>query len=176
MIPKKYKWLEEEKSPRILREMLKLHGTKEYGGEDDNPKILAWANEIRPYVGIDYKHDSTPWCGLVMGVVAHRAKFTPPKICVRAKEWLKFGWGIEPELGCVLVFSRRGGGHVGLYVGEDDNYYHVLGGNQKDSVSFTRISKDRLSGSRECPWKYRKPDGIRKVKLDSQGIISYNEN
>ena len=33
-------------------------------------------------------------------------------------------------LGDILTFKRNGGGHVGLYVGEDKDCYHVLGGNQ----------------------------------------------
>jgi cell wall-associated NlpC family hydrolase len=35
-------------------------------------------------------------------------------------------------LGDVLVFRRGGGGHVALYVGEDEEAFHVLGGNQAD--------------------------------------------
>jgi len=39
-------------------------------------------------------------------------------------------------------------GHVGFYAGEDERAYHVLGGNQSDSVSITRIPKDRLLEAR----------------------------
>ncbi len=34
--------------------------------------------------------------------------------------------------------------HVGLYAGEDDTHYNVLGGNQSNSVSVARIEKSRL--------------------------------
>ena len=57
-------------------------------------------------------------------------------------------WGrelIAPRLGCILVFTRAGGGHVGLYLGEDATHFHILGGNQSNSVSVTRIGKDRLA-------------------------------
>jgi hypothetical protein len=43
-------------------------------------------------------------------------------------------------LGDVLAFVRNGGGHVGLYVDEDASAYHVLGGNQSDRVSITRVA------------------------------------
>ncbi len=48
----------------------------------------------------------------------------------------------------MLVFWRgtRDGWkrHVGFYAGEDASAYHVLGGNQNDSVSLARIGKERL--------------------------------
>jgi hypothetical protein len=43
------------------------------------------------------------------------------------------------------VFTRSGGGHVGLYVGEDATHYHVLGGNQANLVSIMRLAKGRLA-------------------------------
>jgi hypothetical protein len=42
-----------------------------------------------------------------------------------------------------MVFKRAGGGHVGFYVGEDKDAYHILGGNQSDMVSVARVAKDR---------------------------------
>jgi hypothetical protein len=46
----------------------------------------------------------------------------------------------------VLTFKRKGGGHVGIYVGEDSKCYHVLGGNQSNMT--IRIEKSR------CTWRY----------------------
>jgi len=46
-------------------------------------------------------------------------------------------------LGDVLIFTRGIGGHVGIYVREDDKCYHVLGGNQSDSVYITSKGKER---------------------------------
>ena len=42
----KYSWLEEEKSPRILVQAVKLIGTKEIVGKQHNPIILDWAKEL----------------------------------------------------------------------------------------------------------------------------------
>ncbi len=65
---------------------------------------------------------------------------------------LKFGAPVSPTLGAILVFWRgkRTGwlGHVGFYTGEDTSAYHVLGGNQGDKVSITRIAKERLLEAR----------------------------
>jgi hypothetical protein len=69
-----------------------------------------------------------------------------------ARQWLGFGTDVPPQLGAVLVFWRgsRDGwtGHVGFYWGEDDSAFHVLGGNQSDAVTITRIEKARLLGAR----------------------------
>jgi cell wall-associated NlpC family hydrolase len=78
-------------------------------------------------------------------------------------------------LGDILTFKRDGGGHVGLYVGEDDRYYHVLGGNQTNSVSVSRIAKSRLYKARRTAWKVRQPANVRKVFLEPKGTITTNE-
>ncbi len=66
-------------------------------------------------------------------------------------DWIKFGNASDkPMLGDVLVFGRKGGGHVGLYVGEGRDAYHVLGGNQDDTVSIKRIARAGCSGARRC--------------------------
>jgi hypothetical protein len=65
-----------------------------------------------------------------------------------ARNWALFGVATPPVYGCVLVFQREGGGHVGFAVGEDATDYYVLGGNQSDSVNIVRISKGRMIASR----------------------------
>lgn len=175
-LPEKYQWLLKEPHPRIMTEMLFLYGTKEVVGKEHNPDILAWAEEIQEYVGVPYEADEVPWCGLVVGVSAERAGFNPPHLCIRAKEWEHWGvWSQTPKLGDVMVFNRKGGGHVGLYVAEDDECYHVLGGNQSNEVNITRIVKNRLTVARECPWKFKRPNNLRAILVDKSGIISHNE-
>lgn len=179
MIEPQYKWLLNEDGPRILKEALRLYGTKEFIGEKNNPVILMWARELRDKVGIEYNSDSTPWCGLFLGVIAHRAGYEPPFLCIRAKEWVKFGNPVKQAmLGDILVFDRHKGGHVGLYVGENRHYYYVLGGNQDDCVCVVKMDKRRLmpNGIRRCPWKIGQPANVRKIMLDAQGKISYNES
>ena len=41
-----YSFLQEEKSPKILVEAVKMLGTKEVVGKVHNPVILAWAKEL----------------------------------------------------------------------------------------------------------------------------------
>jgi len=126
-------------------------GVKEIHGPASNSKILEWARGLGGWVSGWYRDDDTPWCGLFVGhCISTTLPSEPlPSNPLAAKEWLKFGKPLDhAATGCILVFSRAGGGHVGFCVGEDAQAYHVLGGNQGNSVSIARIAKDRLVGMR----------------------------
>jgi uncharacterized protein (TIGR02594 family) len=133
-----------------FEEALRLVGTKEMRGTGSNPTIIHWAKDCN----IDYKSDDIPWCGLfVAHCIAATLPDEPlPKLPLGARNWRKFGTQSKPVQGAVLVFWRgkRAGalGHVGFYRSEDEDAYHVLGGNQSDSVSTCRIGKDRLLAAR----------------------------
>lgn len=174
-LPTKYRWLSAEHAPRMLVEALREFGTLETPGTRDNPKILAWAKEC----GLQYTYtkDSIPWCGLFMALVARRAQHRPVKSPLWALSWSTFGAAAaEPMLGDILTFTRKGGGHVGLYVGEDTTHYHVLGGNQSDKVTISRIEKKRMYQARRPMWKVKQPANVRKIILSAQGTpTSANE-
>ncbi len=175
MLPNEYEWLAGEPAPAILLEMLKIYGTLEGPGASDNPTILAWAKEL-DLAGV-YIHDDTPWCGLTIGLCVKRAGLNPVSTPLWAKAWGAWGTGQNiAMLGDILVFNRTGGGgHVGLYVGEDADCYHVMGGNQRDSVCITRILKSRLYTARRTKWKMEQPVNIRRVMLSPTGQPSQNE-
>jgi cell wall-associated NlpC family hydrolase len=78
-------------------------------------------------------------------------------------------------LGDVLTFKRNGGGHVGIYVGEDKTHFHVLGGNQNNEVNVVRIAKTRLFKARRTVWRIAQPQNVRKIYLEPKGIITTNE-
>jgi hypothetical protein len=51
--------------------------------------------------------------------------------------------------GCIVVFTREGGGHVGFVVGQDQQgNLLVLGGNQGDAVNVKAFPLARVSGYR----------------------------
>lgn len=173
-LPKHYAWLADEPGPRILVEALKTYGTIETPGPGDNPSILAWAK----VTGLDrvYRDDATAWCGLWMAYVALQAGWEPPLNPLWARNWVAWGTGQKAgALGDVLVFARGKGGHVGMYVGEDAQAFHVLGGNQSDQVMVKRIAKNRLLGIRRCPWRINQPQTVRPVVLAASGSLSTNE-
>ena len=169
-----YTWLKEEKSPKILVEAVKHIGTKEIVGKQHNKKILEWAEAI----GLKsvYTNDEIPWCGLFIAYCCHAQGLDVVKHPLWALNWNKFGNVAQvPMLGDVLTFTRNGGGHVGIYVGEDTTCYHVLGGNQNNQVNVMRIEKSRLSQARRTAWKIAQPSNVRVVKLETKGEISQNE-
>lgn len=176
-LPANYAWLADEGAPRMLVEALKLYGTIELPGDRDSPTILGWAKEIG-IAGNGYTHDSIPWCGLFMAVVATRAGKTPPKNPLWALNWAGFGTGQSLAggmLGDVLTFKRPGGGHVALYVGEDPVAFHVIGGNQSDAVTITREPRTRLHSVARPTWQIAQPANVRKIRLSPAGALSTNE-
>ena len=177
-LPLAYQWLANEPGPKILIEALKEYGTIEVPGVENNPKILRWGSEIGNSAGMKYAADSVPWCGLFIAVCSKRAGYTPPSVAVRAASWDSWGKPVNgpAALGDVLRFQREGGGHVGLYVGEDETAFHVLGGNQSDSVNITRILKSRLVTARRSPFKNGPPANVRQIILSAQGSVSRNES
>lgn len=178
-LPAQYSWLSKVLGPKILLEALKLYGTLEVPGLASNPEILKWAKEIGyGKLAFQYVSDEVPWCGLFLAICATRAGFEPPGSPLRALSWASFGTPKRPTeaaLGDVLTFTRKGGGHVGLYIGEDPQAFHVLGGNQADSVSIVRIQKQRLYGVNRCSWKEAQPKSVKKVWLSDKGALSENE-
>jgi uncharacterized protein (TIGR02594 family) len=175
-IPAAYQWLAARSLaplPLMIKFALEELGTVEAAGAANNPKILGWAKECG--LASTYGSDAIPWCGLFMAVIAKRANKQFPASPLWALSWAKFGEEADrPHLGDVLVFKRDGGGHVGLYVGEDARAFHVLGGNQSDKVCFTRIGRDRLYAVRR-PIYHVAPHSARPFTLSATGEVSRNE-
>lgn len=174
--PDGYEWLGKLGSlPRVIIEALALVGTREIVGPKHNPIILAWAKEVG--LGDVYRADEVPWCGLFVRLVCERAGKGGVAAPLWARNWARFGTKAErASLGDVLVFQRAGGGgHVGFYVAEDESAYHVLGGNQGDSVSIARIAKTRCIAARRPPFKVGMPASVRPYSADSGAALSTNE-
>ena len=185
-LPEKYLWIKDyaqRNGPRIMREALKTHGLKEIPGSKHATEILQMAARLGGVVEDFYTKDEIPWCGLAVSYWIKEAGFEPPKNYsqVRARDFASWGRPAKkPSFGDILVFWRgsRAGrdGHVGLYVGEDKDTYHIYGGNQSNSVNITRIKKVRLLAARRCPWRFLQPRGVKPIHLSlSGGNISTNE-
>ncbi|WAG12396.1 TIGR02594 family protein [Aeromonas dhakensis] len=134
-------WLEEAKN---------LTGTKEILGTKSNPVIIDWSKDL----DISYAGDDVPWCGLFLAhcIGSTLPQEVLPKNPLSARQWRHIGMAITPCIGAIMVFWRESKqgvkGHVGLYVGEDDSAYQILGGNQSDSVCLMWIDKNRLIEAR----------------------------
>jgi uncharacterized protein (TIGR02594 family) len=173
-----YSYLNKEASPQILVQAKMLLGTKEIVGTINSDVIMGWAKDL----GLEkiYTSDEIAWCGLFIAEVCRRAGLETnltPKQSLWALNWSKFGTKQSiAMLGDILTFKRNGGGHVGIYVGEDEKCYHILGGNQSNMVCVTRIEKLRLNSIRRTDWKLKQPSNVRVIKLESNGVISKNES
>ena len=198
MIPEKYRWLEDLKGlPNTIKYALALYGTQEVVGRGSNKTILGWRDELngattdgKPIV-VGYSDDDIPWCGLFAAIVVFRRLKNILEVVASplwARNWAKYGnevatqkngklvnkGDLKPSLGDILVFVRNGGGHVGFYVGEDANYFHVLGGNQSNAVTITRIAKSRCIAVRRPPYKIT-PAACKPFHLSASGTVSNNE-
>jgi uncharacterized protein (TIGR02594 family) len=145
--------------PAWLATMREITGTQEYAGGSDNPVILEWARfigekypEMRGYCA-QYNHDAIAWCGLAVAYCMAKNSIRPVfgksenERFLWADAWRRFGVRLDkPKPGCVMVFTRNGGGHVALFEGEEGNDYLVRGGNQSDAVSLMRY-KSRFTAA-----------------------------
>lgn len=173
MIPQAYQWLNQITPPNTIKEALKLYGVKEKLGPENNPEIMSWVSETNIN---GYNADSIPWCGLFAALIVKRAGWEIVEGPLWARNWANFGQASSPALGDILVFARDGGGHVGFYVAEDKDYYHVIGGNQSDMVNIIRISKSRLIAARRPKWKVAQPPSVKKYIVSATGTVSTNES
>lgn len=179
-LPTNYTYLNDEPAPRMLLWALSYFGLKEVVGKGSNPEILAMWRRLRDaghgkVYGEFYTDDDIAWCGLFIADAALAAAKPIPKKFLSALEWANWGNPVdEPKLGDVLVFSRKGGGHVALYVGEDDECYHILGGNQGNSVSVVRREKSTLVAARNL-YTTAQPKNCRRIFLTATGAKSTNE-
>lgn len=133
--------------PVWLVEAKRWLGEREVAGPKSNPRILTAIRRVGAKVlGIDYVNDDTAWCGGIMAAwLSTTLPGEPmPGVAVRAKSWETFGVALTgPALGAIMVYSRVGGGHVALYVGETATHWILLGGNQGNKVSIMARPKSQ---------------------------------
>lgn len=160
-----------------LQTAFELMGTREIPGKGSNEAILGWARDLEI---VSYNDDDIPWCGLFVAhcVGSQLPEESLPNNPLGARAWERFGQKTTPQLGAVMVFWRgsktSGLGHVGFYWAEDEEAYHILGGNQSNAVTVTRLAKSRFLQAR-WPATVPAPTGITRIS-DAQGkLLSQNE-
>lgn len=135
--------------PAWLQVARRYVGLREVPGKTTAPTISRWLRQLGAWWG----DDETPWCGTFVAAVLEEAGYPKVKNWYRARSWLDWGSPIDrPALGCVAVFARTGGGHVGFVVGKDERgNLMVLGGNQGNAVTIAPFDHARVLGYR-YPW------------------------
>lgn len=158
--------------PRWLTIARKYIGTREIKDPKHSSLITGWLVKL----GAWWRDDETTWCGVAVAAWMSEAGLPYPKHWYRAKAWSEYGSNLRSDKvapGAILVFDRAGGGHVGLYVAEDNLYFHVLGGNQGDAVSISRIAKSRCTAIR---WPKGEPVIGKPVRVKNDGTpVTTNE-
>ena len=125
-----------------VAEARKHLGLAEVPGKRHNPVITQWLITLRAW----WRDDETPWCGTFVAHCCRIAGRRLPKHWYRALAWADAGTRLPaPAYGCIAVFGRQGGGHVGFVVGRSrDGHLMVLGGNQGNKVSIAKFAKERV--------------------------------
>ena len=135
-------------------EALSAHiGLREIKGAKHEPVIVGWLNAMGGYTGEEkawWREDESSWCALAVGHALGSTGRYVVKQWYRARAWAdpdKMTKLEKPAYGCIVVFSRQGGGHVGFVVGKDKvGRLMVLGGNQGDAVNVKPFGLDRVLG------------------------------
>lgn len=164
-----------------IAEARKYVGLKENTGKNDHPKLDAgWVLYGEAWL------KGQAWCGLFVKHCLHVTGRYTVRFWFRAREWQSENMRKldKPAYGCIVTFTRAGGGHVGFVVGRDKDYnIMVLGGNQSNKVSIVPFAMDRVTG---YYWPSRLVDGkpVKSVPaperydlplLKSNGEVSTNE-
>jgi uncharacterized protein (TIGR02594 family) len=162
----------------------------------DSPDITPWIDVALRMKGMHEKRDNAalraflksdggtvgdpaqvPWCGdFVQTCIAlSMPREALPNNPYAAINWLRFGKECQPQRGAVLVFWRGSPsgwqGHVGFYLSEDATHFHVLGGNQSDSICESRIAKIRMRDG-GCRWPLTALDvALGATKADGAGLV-----
>ncbi|OAM28140.1 TIGR02594 family protein [Eikenella sp. NML03-A-027] len=125
-----------------IDEARKHLGLAEIPGKQHNKIIINWLIAL----GAWWRDDETPWCSTFVAHCCRTAGRDLPKHWYRAKGWLETGTRLsKPAYGCIVVFERQGGGHVGFVIGiTKDGCLIVIGGNQGNRVSIAKFSRDRV--------------------------------
>lgn len=138
--------------PKWITEARKEIDISELLGTGQKAIDQMWIDsKLRGLVGTARK---VPWCAGFVNACLERAGIRSTR-SDSSRSYLSFGDALkEPAYGCIVTFSRTGGGHVGFVVGKTESgQLMVLGGNQSDAVNIKAFGTDRVTG-------YRWPSGV----------------
>jgi uncharacterized protein (TIGR02594 family) len=137
-------------APRWLQIASMELGVSEVIGLDNNKRIL----EYHSCTFLKFSTDEIPWCSSFINWVFKQCNIRNTHSAA-ARSWLKWGYECAPVDGCVVILKRgksEESGHVGLLVGYDDTFVHILGGNQSNKVCIQKFPKHEVLGYR---WPFR---------------------
>ena len=120
-------------------------GVKEIAGSKHNPRII----EYHQATSLKSKEDEVPWCAAFMSWLFVQCGIANPK-SARAKDFSVHPTMLKlkrPIRGCVVVYTRVGGGHVDLYIsGYATGMIKGLGGNESNTIKDGPQSESSVVG------------------------------
>jgi len=131
------KWLEiaEEEAAKNVAEI---------PGPQANPRIV----EYDQHTTLKATSAEVPWCSAFANFCMDTAGIEGTDSAA-AVSWMNWGIPLEkPVLGCVAVFTRPGGHHVGFYLKEAGDWIFALSGNASNKVRVGAYQRQRLMGYR----------------------------
>lgn len=159
-----YMWLTRTSVPRMLCEAIGLWKAVATQGAPTATLIPDAEVAAALHGSRVASFDPVPRAGLVLAVLARRARKSVPDTPQCALNWVTFGTEAgQPRLGDVVCSLGESGAGVGLYVGEDDTAYHVLGATADDRIGVDRVAKPGLYAVRRPLYEGVQfaPNGIR---------------
>jgi uncharacterized protein (TIGR02594 family) len=182
MLPAPYTYLDTIGTlPKMIASAIQYLGIREVPGKGSNPVIMNMAEGLG-LKGI-YTDDDMSWCAVFIGHLCKVAGKPLPDTkgdkynLMRAFSYTWWGSEVTKKdamLGDVIVKKRKGGFHVCLYVGESTNTFHVIGGNQSNSVTFAEIKKSEVIAVRRL-YAIAPPASVKKYIISSTGVVGGNE-
>lgn len=131
------------KTPDWFNIALKEIGQKEIVGPNANPRIALYHS----ITTLRATSDEVSWCSSFVCWSLEKAGI-PSTRSASSRSFLTWGQAIQtPFIGCVVVISRGGDptkGHVGFWLGENDEQVFILGGNQDNEVNVRGFDKKRV--------------------------------
>jgi len=140
----------ENELPRWLHIASHELGISEIVGLDHNKRILQYHSAT----SLKAQSDEIPWCSSFVNWVMKQSMIKGT-YSAAARSWLNWGYSCEAISGCIVVLKRGQSetqGHVGFFVGQDDAFIHLLGGNQKNKVCVLKYAKHDVLGYR---WPFK---------------------
>lgn len=117
-------------------------GTKEIVGPEHNKRVL----EYHATTTLKAKTDEVPWCSSFVNWVLAQSGYKTTRSAA-ARSWIRYGKECALQYGAIVVTSRGSdptAGHVAFCTNHDSKYVYLLGGNQSNSVSITRMPIARI--------------------------------
>ncbi len=140
-----YQWLTTVRAPRMVGEAVSLWQAIAADGGTVGEAIAECEVKASLRGSTLISPDPNPLAGILLAVIARRARKLVPDTPQCALEWATYGTAAgQPRLGDILCTIGETGADVGLYIGEDAAVYHRLGAIAGDRIGVERIAKPRL--------------------------------